>query len=177
MSVLLSIKPKYVKEMIEGNKRYEFRKTLFKQEVDVVWIYATSPIKKIIGTFVVGEIIKDTPEKLWEKFNGLSGMTEKEFYSYFHGKEVGFALEIWDLRLLKCPIEPKAVFPEFVPPQSFCYFDASQIESLFDDQALCCLDAYENDPNSLCFEHLNGKARDKVYHNYQSIAPPDRSRL
>ena len=30
MDVLLSIKPKYVKSIIEGEKRYEFRKAIFK---------------------------------------------------------------------------------------------------------------------------------------------------
>ena len=57
MNVLLSIRPKYVEEIIKGNKRYEFRKSIFKKNVDEVWIYATSPTKKIVGTFVIGKII------------------------------------------------------------------------------------------------------------------------
>ncbi len=43
MNVLLSIRPKYVEEIIKGNKRYEFRKSIFKKNVEEVWIYATSP--------------------------------------------------------------------------------------------------------------------------------------
>jgi len=46
MNVLLSIRPKYVEEIIKGNKRYEFRKSIFKKNVEEVWIYATSPTKK-----------------------------------------------------------------------------------------------------------------------------------
>ena len=53
MNVLLSIRPKYVEEIIKGNKRYEFRKSIFKKNVEEVWIYATSPTKKIVGTFSV----------------------------------------------------------------------------------------------------------------------------
>ncbi len=92
MKVLLSIRPKYVEEIIKGNKRYEFRKSGFKREVREVWIYATSPTKKIIGTFVIGKIIKETPENLWRKFSEFSGVSEKEFFDYFGGKKVGFAL-------------------------------------------------------------------------------------
>lgn len=69
MNVLLSIKPKYIEKIIKGNKRYEFRKSIFKKSVDEVWIYATSPTKKIVGTFVIGEIIKDTPANLWKNLN------------------------------------------------------------------------------------------------------------
>jgi len=33
MNVLLSIKPKYVEEMVRGRKRYEFRRCVFRREV------------------------------------------------------------------------------------------------------------------------------------------------
>jgi hypothetical protein len=53
--VLLSIKPKYVKSIIEGDKRYEFRKTIFKnREINRIYIYSSSPVKKIVGTFEIG---------------------------------------------------------------------------------------------------------------------------
>ena len=125
MNVLLSIRPKYIEEIIKGNKRYEFRKSIFKKDVDKVWIYATSPTKKIVGTFVIGEITKDTPDNLWNKFNGLSGLTEQEFFDYFSGIKEGFAIELKSLKLFKVPIDPKVVFPDFIPPQSFHYFDDS----------------------------------------------------
>ena len=123
MNILLSIRPKYIEEIIKGNKRYEFRKSIFKKDVDKVWIYATSPTKKIVGTFVIGEIIKDTPDNLWNEFNGLSGLTEQEFFDYFSGINVGFAIELTYLKLFKDPIDPKVVFPNFIPPQSFYYFE------------------------------------------------------
>lgn len=128
MNVLLSIKPKYIEKIIKGNKRYEFRKFIFKKNVDEVWIYATSPTKKIVGTFVIGDIIRDAPDNLWKKFNGLSGMSEKEFFDYFIGRGVGFALKIEYMKLFKVPIDPKIIFPNFIPPQSFYYFDDTLIK-------------------------------------------------
>ena len=45
MDVLLSIKPRYVKSILEGGKRYEFRKTIFKnRKIDRICIYSSSPV-------------------------------------------------------------------------------------------------------------------------------------
>ena len=130
MNVLLSIRPKYVEEIIKGNKRYEFRKSIFKKNVDEVWIYATSPTKKIVGTFVIGKIIKDTPENLWKNLNELSGLSEQEFFDYFYGTKTGFALELEYTKFFKVPIDPKIIFPDFIPPQSFYYFDDALIKAM-----------------------------------------------
>ncbi len=60
MNVLLSIKPKYVNEIINGNKRYEFRKVIFRnRNVTTVYIYSSSPEKQIVGSFEIGDIIED----------------------------------------------------------------------------------------------------------------------
>ena len=58
MDVILSIKPRYVKEIEKGNKKYEFRKSIFKKKVKWVYIYSTSPVKKITGRFRIEGIIK-----------------------------------------------------------------------------------------------------------------------
>ena len=64
MDVLLSIKPKYVKSIIEGEKRYEFRKTIFKnREINRIYIYSSSPVKKIVASFVIGTILEDHPSR------------------------------------------------------------------------------------------------------------------
>jgi predicted transcriptional regulator len=53
MNVLLSIKPKYVKAILNGTKKYELRKSAFrcKEDIERVYIYATSPVKKIVGIY------------------------------------------------------------------------------------------------------------------------------
>lgn len=121
MDVLLSIKPGYVREIIQGNKRYEFRKIIFKEEAQRVFIYSSSPIKKIIGMFYISGIIRDTPENLWAEFRDQAGIDEKEFFNYFAGKDKGYAIEINDLKIFDDPIDPKKHHPNFNPPQSFCY--------------------------------------------------------
>lgn len=124
MKVLLSIKPQYVEEIIKGNKKYEFRKKVFKKknEVSEIYIYSTSPEKKIVGYFKFNQIIEDHPKNLWENFKEVSGIDEFEFFEYFKEKETGFAIEISQLELFDNPIDA-SVIPNFIAPQSFRYID------------------------------------------------------
>lgn len=126
MNVLLSIKPKYVEEILKGNKKYEFRKSIFRcrEELEVVYIYSSSPVKKIVGAFVIENIIEDHPKVPWEKFKEFSGINdEKEFFNYFGTNKKGFAIEIGDLQIFESPADPRILIPDFVPPQSFRYID------------------------------------------------------
>jgi predicted transcriptional regulator len=124
MDVLLSIKPKYVKSIIEGDKRYEFRKSIFKnRKINRIYIYSSSPVKKIIGSFEVGGILEDHPVDLWANVKDYAGIDDRDFFSYFEGKSRAFAIEIQDLREFSTPVDPWETVPGFVPPQSYCYMD------------------------------------------------------
>ncbi|MDO8873128.1 MAG: ASCH domain-containing protein [Methanoregula sp.] len=127
MDVLLSIKPKYVKSIIEGNKRYEFRKTIFKnREINRIYIYSSSPVKKIVGTFEIGDILEDHPVDLWDTVKEYAGIDNRDFFAYFEGKSRAFAIEIQDLQEFTDSIDPYETMPGFVPPQSYCYMDGEK---------------------------------------------------
>lgn len=123
MNVLLSIKPKYVEKILNGEKKFEFRKIVFKdgKKIEKVYIYSTSPVKKIVAYFTIEKIIEDEPEKLWKKCSNSSGVDRDEFFSYFKNKEKGYAIKINDLEEFEEPVDPKSHNPNFRPPQSFCY--------------------------------------------------------
>ena len=120
MDVLMSIKPQYVEKIISKEKTYEFRKSIFKKEVNNVIIYATSPKKKIVGYFELEDIIKDTPSNLWNNFSDKAGISKKDFFDYFKGKDEGFALKIGKLAILDDFIDVDC-FEDFKAPQSFKY--------------------------------------------------------
>ena len=120
MDVLMSIKPQYVEKIISKEKTYEFRKSIFKKEVNNVIIYATAPEKKIVGSFELEDIIKDTPSNLWENFSNKAGISKNDFFDYFKGKDVGFALKIGKLNILDDFIDVDCL-EDFRAPQSFMY--------------------------------------------------------
>uniref|UniRef100_UPI003FD808D8 ASCH domain-containing protein n=2 Tax=Methanoregula sp. TaxID=2052170 RepID=UPI003FD808D8 len=86
MDVLLSIKPKYVRSIIEGEKRYEFRKAIFKdRSVNRIFIYSSAPVKKIVAVFEIGTILEDHPDILWDRVRDYAGIDDSEFFTYFAG--------------------------------------------------------------------------------------------
>ena len=123
MNIILSIRPKYCKKIISGEKRIEFRKRIFSNadEVELVYMYATYPIKRIVGAFRIDSIIKGPPIDLWRKFKNLSGISKNEFLKYFGSEKVIFAIKIKDVKPFNPPINPSLLFPNFTPPRSFQY--------------------------------------------------------
>ncbi len=90
MDVLLSIKPKYVKSIIEGEKRYEFRKAIFRnREINRIFIYSSAPVKKIVALFEISTILEDNPIVLWDQVRDHAGIEDSEFFSYFAGRSRG----------------------------------------------------------------------------------------
>ena len=122
MNVLLSIKPKYSEAILNNEKRYEFRKTVFKREdVNKIFIYSTSPVGKITGVFKVEKILEGTPEEIWHMCHNYAGISEEEFFNYFENRSRAFAIKIKDSNHLDNPIDPREIFEDFKPPRSFYY--------------------------------------------------------
>jgi predicted transcriptional regulator len=107
--------------ILSGEKEYEFRKR-FPRNVETVYMYATSPIKKLVGKFTVGDVIEDEPHGLWKKFKTYAGIDEKEFFEYFKGSRIGYAIQIKDLKVFP-PVDPKKIIFKFTPPESYLYTD------------------------------------------------------
>jgi predicted transcriptional regulator len=127
MNVLLSIKPKYAELIKAGNKKYEFRRKIFKRaRSPKVFIYSTSPIRKITGVFDGSMIHKGSPFRIWEMFGPDSGISEGEFFQYFKDCEIAYAIEIRNLVIFEEPRDPSDYFVEFTPPQSYRYFNPRQ---------------------------------------------------
>jgi predicted transcriptional regulator len=116
----LSIKPEYAEAIFRGEKRFEFRRILFRKAVDVVVVYVTSPVAIVVGEFDVEEIISDEVSGLWSRTNEYAGIDRKLFFEYFAGRELGHAIAIGDVRRYKRPLELGKAFG-VRPPQSFLY--------------------------------------------------------
>ena len=121
MKVLLSIKPCFAEKIFSGIKKFEFRKSIFKNSnVNTILVYASSPMQKVIGEFEIEHILtKDLPT-LWEETKEHAGIDEAYFYQYFGNKEKGFAIKIKKTKKYKTPLSLKDHF-KVSPPQSFMY--------------------------------------------------------
>ena len=121
MKVLLSIKPEFAEQIFNGTKRYEYRRTMFKNKnIKTVVVYSSSPVQKVIGEFEIETILKADLDKLWRTTKKHSGIQEEYFYKYFQNKEQGFAIQIKKTKKYRKPLCLKSDF-NIVPPQSFLY--------------------------------------------------------
>lgn len=125
MNVILSIKPQFVEEIMAGRKRFEFRKKGFKRQVRKVYIYASSPVCKIVGEFDLGEVIEGEPSDIWRQTKDYSGISKTFFDEYFNNRQIGFALEIKRFKQYSIPIDPYSLIFGFHAPQSFCYTESN----------------------------------------------------
>jgi type I restriction enzyme S subunit len=122
MDILISINPEYVDKIVKGEKRYEFRKRRINIDgVDRFYIYSTAPVKKIVARMVVDRVIEGTPKEIWSACRRYSGVDEKDFYGYYAGSKVAYALSIKSVSPLRPPIDPYKKCRGFWPPQSYCY--------------------------------------------------------
>ena len=56
--VIISIQPQYVEKIMDGIKRYEYRKVApTAEDVNDFFIYESSPTKKIVASFPATEIM------------------------------------------------------------------------------------------------------------------------
>ncbi|GAA4316600.1 ASCH domain-containing protein [Nibribacter koreensis] len=122
MKVLLSIKPEYADKIFEGEKRYEYRKSIFKNlSITTIVVYASSPVQKVIGEFEINSILKGDKEELWQRTKHQSGITKGFFDEYFAGKEQANAIEIKSVKRYEIPKCLKGDFNINFAPQSFLY--------------------------------------------------------
>ncbi len=123
MKVLLSVKPEFVEKIFAGTKKYEFRKSLFKRsEVKYVVVYASAPIKRVVGEFEIDDILSDDVDVVWDRTKKHSGITKTFYKSYFQNRKTANAIQIGHIR----KYEKAKLLSDYniqQAPQSFCYIE------------------------------------------------------
>lgn len=129
MKVLLSIKPEFAEKIFNGTKKFEFRRTMFKnKEIKKIVVYASAPISKVIGEFEIDRIFHEELDQLWNQTSKFSGISEDYYMQYFNGKKSGYAIEVKNPKKYKIGLCIKQNFG-LNPPQSFAYLQESTIHS------------------------------------------------
>jgi predicted transcriptional regulator len=121
MKVLLSIKPEFVEKIFTGEKRYEYRRTIFKKNVESIVVYATKPEGKIVGELFIEYIISDSPDSIWSTTQKYSGISHSFFQDYFGDRTEGYAIKIAKAIPYDSPYDPTQQNSNFRAPKSFCY--------------------------------------------------------
>ncbi len=123
-AILLSIKPVFAEKILSGEKKFELRKSIPRQEVGRVYLYVSGG-QGIVGCFEIAEIISKPIDELWRS-TGDSGTSRERFYKYFSGRSLGHAISVLNPVRFAAPIFPddiRSVESKFTAPQGFIYIE------------------------------------------------------
>ncbi len=132
MMILLSIKQVYCDLILNGTKRFEFRKRLPKglKSGDEVAIYCTRPVSKVVAYFRIADVIRTTRESLWQRTRLAAGIDYVTFMRYFSATQQASAIKIGKLYVLNMPLSLVRLRGKSTPPQSFLYLTDSQSKNV-----------------------------------------------
>ena len=119
--VVMSVHPQFAEAIMDGRKKVEFRKRRLADDVTVVWVYATAPVRKVIGYFEVGTICTAKPTDLWRKFADVGCIDRADFDRYYADSHTGAGIGIRKAVRLHSPAHIADLLPSGVPPQSYAY--------------------------------------------------------
>ncbi|MCT8970710.1 helix-turn-helix domain-containing protein [Microbaculum marinisediminis] len=123
--VVLSVRPIYSEKILEGKKTVELRRRfpISAASGTVAYIYSTSPVRAMVGSAQIDDVIKMPVKEIWDRFGGMAQIDRVEFESYFEGVRDGVALKISNARAFSRPKNLDELRQRFgfEPPQSFLY--------------------------------------------------------
>lgn len=153
-AIVLSIRPQYAEKIFDGSKRVELRRIRPKyiSKGTLVLIYASSPIKSLVGAFKVEQVIERQLQDLWQVVQDKASITREEFDAYFDGISTGIGIFFSEVWRLSEPIELQALkeqMLEFHPPQGFRYatieeLASPQLAELMEDAEILVQDSFLN---------------------------------
>lgn len=130
LAMWLSIKPKYAEQILTGIKTVELRKQIPKLEPgSLVFLYASSPKKALVGAFLLEHVEIEKPGDLWSKVEKKSCLDFKYYREYYFTSDKAVGLYIGTLWKIKNPVKLDDIrkdWPTFSPPQSFRYVEWSK---------------------------------------------------
>lgn len=129
-ALLLSIKPRHARAILEGRKTIEVRRKFpAVPSGTIVVLYSSSPEKAILGTVRLKRTIKIDSDCVWDSHGAAIGIDESALDDYLRGSDQSTLLEVecpdsWDQPL---PLDSLRHDLGLEPPQSFRYLKTEQV--------------------------------------------------
>jgi predicted transcriptional regulator len=106
--------------ILSGEKTVELRRSPIARDISHVVMYATRPVKQVVGLFEVASVVRGAPRQLWRGYGSKSGLSRGEFFEYFEGADLGTGLSFRRVIAFETP-RPLSELGCPVPPQSARY--------------------------------------------------------
>lgn len=127
---LMSIRPEFAERLLSGEKRVEFRRRPAARNLTHILIYATSPVRAVVGVAEIERLEQGTPERLWREFRSVGGIGRSDFFEYFADTERGCAYVVRRIWPCTSPIPLGRKGLPATAPQAFQYLQPSTLEAV-----------------------------------------------
>lgn len=121
---LVSIKPLFTEQILSGQKRYELRRKAGGISAgSLVVLYASNPVKAVVGEFWVKSIFEGSFEEVWSVVTSFenSGIDERDKPYVAGGRRV-LTIEALNPKRYAKPLTLREIrkrIPSFKPPRSY----------------------------------------------------------
>ena len=133
--LLLSIRPTFADQILDGSKTVEFRRR-HPRQIQLgtrMLIYASSPVRALIGTAVVVDVVEGSPEEVWDEYQTVGGIEYEQFNAYYEECDRAIVIRLSKpVRLKKAiPLDDlRSKWPGFHPPQQFAYMSSDKVKKI-----------------------------------------------
>lgn len=94
-AVLLSVKPQFARRLLSGTKTAEVRRRFPElPSGTVVYLYASSPMRAVIGVLKIRRVHTGTPQWLWPTFGKQLDISKEYFHGYLAGRDAAAVIEL-----------------------------------------------------------------------------------
>lgn len=128
--IILSIHPEYASAILNGEKTVEFRRNGVPEEIDIILLYATSPIQAVVGYCAISDCVVARPSQLWKMYGSSGKISRKAFDDYYEQYRLGKCYIIQNAFKFVHSISLFDAVNLKKPPQSFAYVDSEVFTEL-----------------------------------------------
>lgn len=132
-AVLLSVKPQFALRLLSGHKTAELRRRFpALPRGTLVYLYASSPVRAVIGVLRVTQVHTDTPHALWSSFGRQLDITQEYFHAYLTKTEAASVIELQVVERWQRPVALGVLRANvgLHAPQSYRYLTSEHEQAL-----------------------------------------------
>jgi predicted transcriptional regulator len=120
----MSIRPKFARAIIAGDKQVELRRSFSTRWVDQrLCIYSSAPDQCLLGEATVMCVVTAHPEQIWSSYRDQLGCSRSEFDNYSRGTSKLAAIVLGQVLRYEHPLPLSEIRSlnegRFSPPQSY----------------------------------------------------------
>jgi predicted transcriptional regulator len=137
---LLSVRPRFARALLNGSKTVEIRRRQAHiPDGAICLLYASSPVRALVGAVSVGAIDTDLPDVLWSRWGGCTGLQRDEYDDYLTNSVKACAIVVSGVVAFPRPValsELRRRHSRFVTPQSYRFLGTDELASVLNGEAI-----------------------------------------